>query len=112
MEKKIQSGEQLLFFVNGVVGFGKSTVMQKVKDVTDASGKNMIGFCPTSIVATLIDGGTTFHRTFKVNTKDATPEMIGDIFTLDVELIIVSLYDSIKIYCYDGRKIEANLRFY
>ena len=49
----------------------------------------MIVVCPTGIAAILIDGRTTFHRTFKVNTKDSTPEMMRDIFTTDVELIIV-----------------------
>ena len=87
--KKMQSGEQILFLAHGAAGAGKSTVMQKVKDIIDASGKKVIVVCPTGIAATLIDGGTTFHRTFKVNTKDATPEMIRDIFTTDVELIIV-----------------------
>ena len=49
----------------------------------------MIVFCPTGIVATLIDGGTAFHRTFKVKTKDVTPEMIRHVFTIDVELTII-----------------------
>ena len=49
----------------------------------------MIVVCPTGIAATLIDGGTTFHRTFKVKLKDVTPEMIRDVFTFDVELTIV-----------------------
>ena len=39
MEKKIQSGEQLLFFAYGAAGAGKSILMQKVKDVIDASEK-------------------------------------------------------------------------
>ena len=51
--------------------------------------KKVIVVFPTDIAKTLIEGGTTFHLTFKIKTKDATPEMIRDVFTLDVKLIIV-----------------------
>ena len=90
VEKKIQSDEQMLLFAHGTAGAVKSTVIQKVKDVIDASGEKVIAICPTGIAASLIDEGTNFHRTFKVKTKDVSLEMIREVFTLDVELTVVN----------------------
>ena len=64
-------------------------MIQKVKDVIDAIGKKVIVVCHTSIAATLIDGEINFCRTFKVKTKDFIPEIIRDVFTLDVKFTIV-----------------------
>ena len=57
VEKKIQSSEQMLFLDHGAAGAGKSIVMQKVKNVKNASEKEVIVVCPTGITAILIDGG-------------------------------------------------------
>ena len=72
-----------------------STEMQKTKDVTNSNKKKVIVVCSTGISATLIDGGNTFHHTFNSNRKDATPDMIGENVTLDVDLIIVDEFSMI-----------------
>ena len=55
-EKKIQSGEEILFFARVEASAGKSAVIQKGKDATD----EVIVVCPSGIKATLIDGGPLF----------------------------------------------------
>ena len=50
--------------------------------------EKVIFFCPAGIAAKLIDGGKLFHRIFTCK-KDATPEMIRDILTLNVVLITI-----------------------
>ena len=50
----------------------KSTVMQKIKYVTNASGKQVIISCPDGTEATLIYAGTTFHRTLNRKRKNST----------------------------------------
>ena len=49
-----------MFFAHGAAGSGKSTVMQKVKDAIDASGKKVIVAFPTGIAETFIYGGQLF----------------------------------------------------
>ena len=77
-----------------------------MKDATCTSREKAIVVCPTGIAETLIDGETTFHRAFKVKTKHVTPEMIRDVFTLSVELIIideVSMISSKFIFMMDEK---------
>ena len=50
----------MVFFAHVAVDAGISAVMQKVKDVINASGKKAIVICPAGITETLIDGGTIF----------------------------------------------------
>ena len=69
------------------------------------SEKKVIVVWPPSIYATFIDGETIFHLTLNRKRKHVTPEMIRDIFLLDVYLIIfeVSIIESNFIVTIDKK---------
>lgn len=57
----------MLLLAHGSVGAGKSTVINEVVSLLKSRVKKTVIVCPTGIAATLIEGATTIHYEFKMN---------------------------------------------
>ena len=64
-------------------------MMRMIKQKITACGKKITVACLIGIAATLIDNGIAFYHAFKVKSKDVTQEQMKNVFTENVELIIV-----------------------